>query len=146
MIRSRKILNHARGKECQLALPGICGHNPETTVFAHLNSHGKGMGMKTHDFAGVFADYECHRYLDVGHGTHPQMSDLELSQALLKAVIGTWLVLIEDHVIIVPIDPKPAKTIKPRLPAEKRTAIPKSSRKIPSKPLVSRGRWPKKEA
>ncbi|ECK2143415.1 DUF1364 domain-containing protein, partial [Salmonella enterica subsp. enterica serovar Enteritidis] len=25
----------ARGRECQVRIPGYCNHNPETTVLAH---------------------------------------------------------------------------------------------------------------
>lgn len=125
MIRSRKVLDHARGQPCQLALPGICSHDPATTVFAHLNgsAFGKGAGMKAHDIAGCFADYSCHTYLDTGHGTNPQMTDLELSQALLKAVVGTWVILVQDGIIVVPMDaPKPPKAIT-RKPAGQRAKI-----------------------
>lgn len=144
MIRSRKILNHAKGQPCQLALPGICGHDPETTVFSHLNGHafGKGAGVKAHDFAGVFADYCCHTYLDVGHGTNPIISDLELSQALLKGVIGTWLILIEDGIIHVPQDivtPMMDRPTKPRKPKEQRKAIPSPANHVwPSRKFEAR--------
>lgn len=129
MIRSKKVLAHARGQQCQLALPGICGHNPETTVFAHLNGHafGKGAGNKAHDIAGFFADEACHRYYDVGHGTKPVISDLELSQALLRAVVNTWVILINDGVIVVPQDvstPLMDRPVKPRKPKAQRKAIP----------------------
>lgn len=128
MIRSQKILRHARGQPCQLAIPGICGHDPETTVFAHLNggSFGKGMGIKAHDIAGFFADDRCHSAYDQ-HKTG--LSDGDLNAALLKAVIGTWLILINDGVIVVPQD-TPQSPSKPR----------KSPRKAdwPSRPLQSR--------
>jgi len=39
-----KYTESARGQECQVRIPGICSHDPETVVFAHLN--GGGMGMK----------------------------------------------------------------------------------------------------
>lgn len=128
MIRSRKVLNHARGQECQLALPGICQHDPETTVFCHLNgsAFGKGGGLKAHDIAGFFGDDACHRYYDVGHGTNPIISDLELSQALIKAVVNTWVILVNDGVIVVPLDPVTAlmdKPVKPRKPISQRVKI-----------------------
>jgi hypothetical protein len=109
-------------------LPGICEGNPETTVFAHLNGavFGKAAGMKAHDIAGCFADYACHTYLDTGHSTNPRITDLELSQALLRAVVGTWVVLIEDGVISVPLDtvtPLMERPIRPRKPKAQRTKI-----------------------
>lgn len=40
----------AKGRECQVRLPGICNHNPETTVLAHYRMAGlNGVGMKPDD-------------------------------------------------------------------------------------------------
>jgi len=122
VIRSRKVLDHARGQPCQLALPGICSHDPATTVFAHLNgaAFGKGAGMKAHDIAGFFADFNCHAAYDLNtHG----LDDAELNAALLKAVVGTWVILVQDGIIVVPMDaPKPPKAIT-RKPAGQRAKI-----------------------
>lgn len=130
MIRSTKILRHARGQPCQLAIPGICSHDPETTVFAHLNggAFGKGMGVKAHDFAGFFADYNCHTAYDQ-HKTG--LTDADLNAALLKAVIGTWEILIRDGVIIVPVDVEAPATVKPRKRKSERKPIPKPSNPWP---------------
>lgn len=135
MIRSKKVLNHARGQSCQLALPGICNHNPETTVFCHLNGpvFGKGMGLKAHDIAGFFGCAECHIYYDRGHRTLPKIADLALQQALLKAVVNTWVILINDGVIFVPQD---AETPASERPVKVRKKP--SSRKIPSRPFFTR--------
>lgn len=40
-----KITASARGQDCLIRVPGICNHNPETTVFCHVP--GAGMGMKS---------------------------------------------------------------------------------------------------
>lgn len=125
MIRSKKILRHARGQPCLLALPG-CNCDPETTVFAHLNgaAYGKGMGQKASDIAGMFAGFECHSRYDL-HQTG--LSEAELNAKLLKAVIATWEVLIRDGIIIVPVDaevPVSKRIVKQRNPKEARKAIP----------------------
>lgn len=125
MIRSRKILNHARGQPCLLALPG-CNCDPETTVFAHLNggAFGKGMGQKASDIAGMFAGFECHSRYDL---RQTGLSEAELNATLLKALITTWEVLIRDGVIIVPVDAESLSSerpTKPRKPKEQRKAIP----------------------
>lgn len=143
MTRSTKITRHARGQECQLRLPGICNCTSDTVVFAHLNgsAFGKGMGLKAHDFAGCFAGFECHTYLDVGHGTKPRISDAELAQCLLRAVVGTWAILIRDGIIFTPEDAPKERKVKPRKPREERKAIaqrqdawpPKGSRKLQSR-------------
>jgi hypothetical protein len=140
MIRSRKILNHARGQPCLLALPG-CNCDPETTVFAHLNggAYGKGMAQKASDIAGMFAGFECHSRYDL---RQTGLTEAELNAALLKAVIATWEVLIRDGVIIVPVDAETLSSerpVKPRKPKSERKAI--NSRPFPKQ---SRG-WRKRE-
>ena len=57
-----KLRNSARGQPCFVRLPGICNHNPETTVLAHLG--GAGMGLKHDDLFGAFACSDCHDQLD----------------------------------------------------------------------------------
>lgn len=133
MIRSSKILRHARGQACSMQLPGICSGNPETTVFAHLNGFGKGMGIKTHDVLGFFSCDQCHQYYDVGHGTKPQMSNDYLLEAVLSAVCKTWVKLIADGVVVVPQDPAP----KPR-------GIKPKAQRGPSRPIQTASNWPPK--
>lgn len=57
-----KIRKSAVGRECQVRLPGICNHNPETTVLAHLN--GGGMGKKKVDVLGAYSCAACHSVVD----------------------------------------------------------------------------------
>lgn len=130
MIRSDAVLRHAKGQPCMIHLPGICNSNPETTVFCHLNSFGKGMGMKTHDILGFFGCASCHAYVDVGHGTKPLMTDLELAQSVMGAVCMTWVQLVTDKVITVPQNQPTPSYLRP-VPARK----PKAERaKVPSNP------------
>lgn len=137
MIRSRKVLDSARGQPCAFRFPGICQGGPETTVWAHLNGgrFGKGMGMKAHDILGGHACFWCHTYLDTGHHTRPQMSHDQFLECVLGGVTETWVRLIIAGIIVVPLDAeKPASTspVKPRQPKAERTSIPQ--RKDP---------WPK---
>ena len=60
-----KYTRAARGQPCLVRIPSICNHNPETTVFAHLN--GGGMGAKHRDIFGAFACSDCHQWLDSGY-------------------------------------------------------------------------------
>jgi hypothetical protein len=56
---------NARGRECQIRLPGICNFNPETTVLAHDRLAGiTGMGMKAPDVLGAHACSACHAEVD----------------------------------------------------------------------------------
>ena len=59
---SKKLRDSARGQECMVRIPGVCNHNPETTVLAHLN--GGGMGTKTSDLFGAFCCSDCHSEID----------------------------------------------------------------------------------
>lgn len=34
-MRQTKLTKAARGRECQVRIPGVCNGNPETTVLAH---------------------------------------------------------------------------------------------------------------
>ncbi len=52
----------AKGKPCQVRIPGVCNGNPETTVLAHLG--GGGMGMKQPDILGAWCCSDCHDVID----------------------------------------------------------------------------------
>ena len=52
----------AKGQECMMRIPGICSHNPETTVLAHEN--GGGLALKHDDLRATFACSACHSYYD----------------------------------------------------------------------------------
>ncbi|AVF04734.1 hypothetical protein C4375_14145 [Devosia sp. I507] len=128
MIRSQKILRSAKGQTCAFRFPGICNGGTETTVWAHLNGgrFGKGMGMKAHDVLGGHACFWCHRYIDGGHFTAPQMTDGEFFEGVLGGVTETYVRLIVAGLVIVPLDPeRPAseRAAKPRKPPEQRTKI-----------------------
>jgi len=64
-IRQTKLTKAARGRDCQVRVPGVCNGNPETTVLAHYRLKGtSGMGCKPHDFQGAWACSACHDYVD----------------------------------------------------------------------------------
>jgi len=55
----------ARGQECKVRIIGVCNHNPETTVLAHIRRGGvAGVGQKPPDLVGVWACSSCHDYID----------------------------------------------------------------------------------
>ena len=55
----------ARGRACTVRLEGICNHNPETTVLAHIRLPGvSGMGLKADDLLGAWACSSCHDAVD----------------------------------------------------------------------------------
>ncbi len=50
-----------RGQPCYVNLPGVCNHNPETVVPAHLRQIGiSGAGMKAPDIFTCPACFDCH--------------------------------------------------------------------------------------
>lgn len=55
----------ARGRECQVRLPGVCNFNAETTVLAHARLAGlTGAGQKAPDVCGAHACSACHDEID----------------------------------------------------------------------------------
>ncbi|MEQ6970770.1 DUF1364 domain-containing protein [Pectobacterium polaris] len=55
----------ARGRDCQIRIPGVCNFNPETTVLAHYRLAGTcGTGIKPHDIQGAWACSACHDEID----------------------------------------------------------------------------------
>lgn len=144
MIRSRKILDSARGQPCTLRFPGICNNDPATTVWAHLNGgrYGKGMGMKAHDILGAHACFACHTYLDTGHGTKPRISNEALLECVLGGVTETYVRLVKMGLVIIPLD---AERLSSERPVPKRK--PRSERKaINSNPTIPQraNAWPPK--
>lgn len=57
-----KLRQSAKGQNCLVRIPGVCNHNNETVVLAHLN--GGGMGLKHNDLFGAFACSACHDEID----------------------------------------------------------------------------------
>ena len=116
-IRSSKYLRGSKGSPCTFMGP-TCNGNPETTVFAHLNgaAFGKGKGQKAHDIAGLDACFECHSYIDVGHGTKPLMSDAEFYWHQLRGVVLTMLQRVRQGILTVPLDPEHLSHERPTPP------------------------------
>ena len=55
----------AKGRGCMVWIFGICNHNSETVVLAHIRIAGvSGMGMKSPDLIGAWACSACHDELD----------------------------------------------------------------------------------
>lgn len=73
-VRSKKIMNSAKGEDCALRLPGVCNFNPETTVAAHIG-RVRGMGHKCSDICIVYACSDCHREID-SHGRAEYADDV----------------------------------------------------------------------
>jgi hypothetical protein len=82
----------ARGRDCQLRLPGICNWNPETTVLCHIRRAGNaGVGQKPIHLCAVIACSDCHDVLD--RRRKSDLSNAELDEYTLDALcrtLGIW--------------------------------------------------------
>ena len=94
-MRVDRFRRFARGRPCQVRIPGVCGGDPATSVMCHLN--GAGMGVKTHDIHAAIGCAQCHDALDgrVDAGYGPE--ELELMH--LQAVIRTQAMMIEEGIL-----------------------------------------------
>jgi len=65
-------------------IPGICNHNPETVVLAHLN--GGGMGSKRLDIHGAYCCSACHDEIDgrTNSNKHPERMYLYHLEGVLR--------------------------------------------------------------
>jgi hypothetical protein len=55
----------ARGRDCQVRIPGVCNFNAETSVLAHARLAGlTGTGMKAPDVMAAIACSACHDEID----------------------------------------------------------------------------------
>ena len=63
--RQQWLLDKARGQQCTAQIEGVCNHNPETTVAAHVQLPGMGiMGGKGHDLHVAWLCSACHDEVD----------------------------------------------------------------------------------
>ena len=64
-MKQTKLTRAARGRDCQVRLPGICNFNSETTVLAHIRIAGLcGTSMKPPDLIAAWACSACHDEID----------------------------------------------------------------------------------
>lgn len=95
-----KLRQSARGQGCAIRIPGVCCFDPETTVLAHIDSVGKGMGFKGEDWFGIFCCASCHACLDQ-HQTK-LLPDSVRDGYILSALHETWRTWVKSGLIKVP--------------------------------------------
>ena len=61
-----KITEFARGQFCTARIPGVCNHDPATSVWSHINSlrWGDGKVNKSPDICGLVACSDRHDAID----------------------------------------------------------------------------------
>lgn len=89
-----KLTKLARDRDCQVRIPGICNHDPATTVLAHYRLAGLcGMGIKPHDLLGAWACSSCHDEID----RRTRRIDAESAAlAHLEGVMRTQAILLKE--------------------------------------------------
>ncbi|WP_440864539.1 DUF1364 domain-containing protein [Symbiopectobacterium purcellii] len=84
----------ARGRDCQIRIPGVCNFNPETTVLTHYRMSGTcGMGIKPDDLQAAWGCSACHDEVD-RRTRHIDSDTARLYHA--EGVMRTQAVLIEE--------------------------------------------------
>ncbi|TGB86513.1 hypothetical protein CRG95_05845 [Escherichia sp. E4208] len=87
----------ARGRECQVRIPGVCNGNPETTVLAHYRMAGIcRTGMKPDDLIGAWACSACHDEID--RRTH-FVDAAYAKECALEGMARTQVIWLEEGVI-----------------------------------------------
>lgn len=90
-----KLRKSARGRDCQVRIPGQCDWRPDTVVLAHLN--GGGMGRKRDDIHGAFCCASCHDALDGRAKTGFSAQELKLFH--MEGVMRTRAIWLEEGLI-----------------------------------------------
>lgn len=95
-MRQTKLTKAARGRDCQVRVPGVCNGNPETTVLAHFRLTGTrcGTGLKPHDLQAAWACSACHDAVDARSKT--EFSRDELRVMHMEGVVRTIDTLISE--------------------------------------------------
>ncbi len=71
-FESKKLRDSARGQTCTFQVVGVCNHNPETSILAHINCEGGCMGGKESDYKAAIVCGSCHTWHDQNIGTEEE--------------------------------------------------------------------------
>jgi len=78
------ITESARGRDCEIRLPGVCNFDRETTVFCHFRLIGiSGTGYKTDAPIGAYGCSACHSVVD---STKDPLVQLDFAKACLRTI------------------------------------------------------------
>ena len=89
----------AKGRECQIRIPGVCNGNNETVVLCHLNNKrlfGVGTGQKVPDMFGAWACSACHDHVD-GRGNISLHDKFTKDLLHMEGVFRTQNVLLSEN-------------------------------------------------
>lgn len=96
-MKQTKLTKAARGRDCQVRLPG-CPNDTETTVLAHYRLAGTcGMGMKPNHLQGAWACDYCHSRIDQRAKCDLERDELRLYHA--EGVFRTLDILMREGAV-----------------------------------------------
>jgi hypothetical protein len=88
----------AKGRGCTVRLPGVCNHNSETVVLAHIRMPGiSGIGLKADDALGAWACSACHDAID--RRAHTDLDRDYVRLAHLEGMVRTIAQLRAEDVV-----------------------------------------------
>lgn len=99
---SSKITKSAKGKECQVRIPGVCSGDSSTVVWAHANglASGKGIGMKSNDILGAYACQNCHDLYDMRTPiSHTGLTNDKVKLYFLEGHLRSLQILINEGLV-----------------------------------------------
>ena len=84
---------------CRVRIPGVCNHDPETTVLAHIRMQTvTGVASKSPDLLGAWCCSACHDLVD-GRTKHEHFDWEYIQLMLFEGVIRTQYQLIKDGIV-----------------------------------------------
>jgi hypothetical protein len=96
--RTGDLRKQARGRGCMVRLEGVCNHNSETVVLAHIRMPGiSGMGMKADDLLGAWACSSCHDAID--RRSHMDLDRDHVRLAHLEGMVRTIAQLRKEDLV-----------------------------------------------
>lgn len=138
-IRSRKLLDSAKGQPCELRLPGFCQGGTEATVSCHVRDDSYGLGVKADDYSTFHGCSACNIAYDTGAWLG-KISVEDMLRMVLRALQRTWRNRVERGFIRIDEDkPRPLaqRPTPPRKPKSERARV------AQGRPLRGRSDWPK---
>jgi hypothetical protein len=94
--KQTKLTKAARGRDCQIRVPGVCNGDSETTVLAHFRMSGTrcGVGLKPNDLQGAWACSACHDAVDSRRITEYNHHELRVMH--LEGMVRTIDILVAE--------------------------------------------------
>lgn len=95
----RDLRKLAKGRECQIRIPGVCNGNNETVVLCHIHkpSISGGTGLKANDLLAAWGCSACHDVVDMR--VVGDISDDDVLISFFEAIFRTQSKLIDEGII-----------------------------------------------